>query len=143
MQASLPKADFPRPKLRTARAMSRLCWAQLLVSHVPFKQWRDGLGLRAGSPAHQASEARHLAKDLEWAAKRLPFETKCLPRAMALSWTLRRRKIAHSVVIAVRPGELRQSPDSLHAWVESGGEIILGNLPGPWIETFRQGESSR
>lgn len=80
-----------------------------------------------------------MAGDVEWAAGRLPLPTKCLPRAMALSWMLRRRRIGHAVVIAVRPSQLRQSPDALHAWVEVEGEKILGDLPGPWIETARLG----
>ena len=80
-----------------------------------------------------------LAADVEWAAKRLPFSTKCLPRAMALSWMLRRRRLPHTVVIAVRPNDLRHSADALHAWVEVGGEKIIGDLPGPWIETLRLG----
>jgi hypothetical protein len=80
-----------------------------------------------------------LAADIEWAAKRLPFPTKCLPRAMALSWMLRRKRIGHAVVIAVRPSQLRQSPDAMHAWIEVESKKVLGDLPGPWIETLRIG----
>jgi hypothetical protein len=58
---------------------------------------------------------------------------------MALSSVLRRNRIDHAIVIAVRPSALRQSPDALHAWVEVGGERILGDLPGPWIEIARLG----
>jgi len=80
-----------------------------------------------------------LAGDIEWAAKRLPFKTKCLPRAMALSWTLRERGIDHVVVFAVRPAETRGADSDLHAWVEVRGKTILGALPGPWVETLRLG----
>lgn len=83
--------------------------------------------------------ARQLAADVEWAARRLPVATKCLPRAMALSWMLRRRRIGHTLVIAVRPSEMRQSADAMHAWVEIEGERLIGDLPGPWIETLRLG----
>ena len=121
--------------------MARLCWAQLLVRWIRFEQWRDTLGLNVGHGERTAdpemAAARGLAADVEWAAKRLPFATKCLPRAMALSWMLRRLRIAHSVVIAVRPDQDRRSPDALHAWVEVGGERVTGDLPGPWIETAR------
>jgi hypothetical protein len=116
--------------------MALLSWARLLVALVPFARWRTSLGStvpRAGSEV----EAKRLADDIEWAAKRLPFETKCLPRAMALSWMLRRNRINHSVVIAVRPSELRNSADALHAWVEVDGARILGDLPGPWAEIAR------
>ena len=121
--------------------MARLCGARLLVACVPFNRWRQGLGYPVADGPSQSDQrdASQLARDVEWAARRLPLEMKCLPRAMALSWMLRRRRIGHAVVIAVRPSGLRRSPDSLHAWVEVGGEIILGDLPGPWIETARLG----
>lgn len=136
----MPKRDFWRPKARTVAAMARLCRAKLLVTFLPFDRWRHGLGLDAGNrdPADVAV-ARKLGADVEWSARRLPFSTKCLPRAMALSSVLRRNRIDHAIVIAVRPSALRQSPDALHAWVEVGGERILGDLPGPWIEIARLG----
>lgn len=138
--ASLPRTEFRHPKLRTATAMMELCWAQLLVTGVPFSRWRNTLGCHGeGRPPQPADAARRLAADVEWAARRLPFAVKCLPQAMVLSWKLRRRKIGHAVVIAVRPSELRRSPDALHAWVEAGGTRVLGDLPGPWIETLRLG----
>lgn len=118
--------------------MARLTWAQFLVARVPFNRWRRGLGFKTGEGGRStAKSAAQLAADVEWAARRLPFATKCLPRAMALSWTLRRHRIGHAVVIAVRPSQLRQSPDALHAWVEVQGVRVLGDLPGPWIETAK------
>jgi len=137
----LPKSRTLSPMLRTARAMALICWAQMLVTSVPFGRWRKALGFPA-KPAIRPAEpelARRLAADVEWAAKRLPWVAKCLPRAMALSWLMRRRCIGHALVIAVRPSDSRNSPDALHAWVEVAGEKILGNLPGPWIETYRAG----
>jgi hypothetical protein len=118
--------------------MAQLCRAQLLVSWIPFNRWRDTLGY-AGRPNPPLDRARQLAADVEWAAKRLPFATRCLPRAMALSWMLRRRTMRHTLVIAVRPSELRPSADAMHAWVEIAGERLIGDLPGPWIETLRLG----
>lgn len=134
----MPKSNFWQPKLRTAAAMARLCWARFLVSSVPFRRWQGSLGFTA--PAGRSADlaaARRLAADIEWAAKRLPFDTKCLPRAMALSWMLSRRRMGHAVVIAVRPMQLRLSADSLHAWLEIEAHKVLGDLPGPWIETAR------
>jgi hypothetical protein len=69
----------------------------------------------------------------------LPVQTKCLPRAVALSWILRRRQIQHTLVFAVRPAGLRGSKDDLHAWVEVQGAKLIGDLPGPWLETLRLG----
>ena len=130
---------FWQPKLRTAAAMARLCAAQLLVAWVPFDRWRGTLGLGGANAEPAMTTARKAAADVEWSATRLPFESKCLPRAMVLSWMLRRKQIAHAVVIAVRPHQQRQSPDALHAWVEVATEKVIGDLPGPWIETARLG----
>jgi hypothetical protein len=88
------------------------------------------------------SDSRRFATHVDRAATLLPFQTKCLPRAMALSWMLRRERIQHALVIAVRPAELRDAADGLHAWVEVDGAKIIGELPGPWVETLRLGKSS-
>jgi hypothetical protein len=109
-----------------------------LVACVPLKHWRGTLGESAGHSS--SAEARRLARQVERAAAWLPFETKCLVRAMALSWRLRRRRIRHAVVFAVRPPPLRDAPDALHAWVEIEAETIIGDLPGPWLETLRLGD---
>jgi hypothetical protein len=61
---------------------------------------------------------------------------------MALSWLLRKKKIAHFLVFAVRPSEIRTSADALHAWVEVGGTKVIGDVPGPWIEMLRLGGSA-
>jgi hypothetical protein len=125
--------------------MAWLCWARLIVAVVRFERWRsslggamaDGIGDRPERDI--AADARRFAAHVERAAARLPFSTKCLPRAMALSWILRRKRIAHMVKFAVRPVDLRGSQDDLHAWVEVAGATILGDLPGPWVETLRLG----
>jgi len=123
--------------------MALLCRARLLVAMVPLARWRGSLGL-AGAPGQATDadadrEARRFAVHVERAAARLPFETKCLVRAMALSWLLRARAIPHALVIAARPQAARSGDDSLHAWVEQGGRIVLGELPGPWLEVARLG----
>ena len=123
--------------------MAALGVARLMVTAIAFKRWRQTLG---GTVAERLSgkppiDARRFAAHVEWAAKLLPFSTKCLPRAMALSWILRSRGIPHCFVFAVRPPDQRGLDDQLHAWVELDGEKILGDLPGPWVETLRLGDS--
>jgi hypothetical protein len=105
-----------------------------------FERWRPTLGWadqRSSGP--DTNEPVRLAAHVEWAAKLVPFSSKCLPRAMALSWMLRKRRIGHALVFAVRPNEMRGSPDDLHAWVEVAGKIAIGYAPGPWVETLRLG----
>ncbi len=122
-------------------AMAALCWAKLIVATMPFASWRDTLGgkVDAATNINSKEEARRFAAHVEWAARQLPFSTKCLPRAMALSWILRSRNIGHYLVFAVRPVEQRGSDDDLHAWLEIGNERIIGDIAGPWIETLRLG----
>jgi len=124
----------------TALAASTLCAAQTVVACVPFAKWKGSLGLRSAKGVSEGgTDAWRIARQVERAAGRLPFRTKCLPRAVAVSWLLRRRAIPHAVVIAVRPVEVRKQEDALHAWVEVGGEKVIGDLPGAWIETLRVG----
>ena len=129
-----------RGRLATVRSMAALSWARLLVVAVPFSWWRDRLGCKESvDDTVPLVEGQRLARQIEWAAERLPGEVKCLPQAMVLSWILRSNQIRHAVVFAVRPAGRRQQPDSLHAWVEIDGTTVLGNLPGPWLETLRLG----
>jgi aryl-alcohol dehydrogenase-like predicted oxidoreductase len=122
--------------LRTAHALALLCWARLLIAWVPFERWRGTLGF--DGPVRMAA-AQSNAALVEWAATRLPLRFKCLPRAMALSWILCRERSGHTLVIAVRPEHLRRSADGLHAWIEADGVTLIGELPGPWLETLRLG----
>ena len=117
--------------------MAALSVAQFLVAVVPLKWWRGTLGLamHSAEPARLA-DAERLAAHIDWAARRLGGGAKCLPRAMALSWLLRRSGLPHAVVFAVRPPDLRGRDDDLHAWVEVAGRTLIGNLPGPWVETL-------
>ncbi len=121
--------------------MILLAAAWLTVALLPFRLWRGGLGLteRATSES-DLTLARGLARQVERGAWRLPLTTRCLHRAMALSWLLRRSRVRHAVIFAVRPPELRAAEDALHAWVEAGGKCLIGELPGPWIVTARLGE---
>lgn len=121
-------------RLRTLRAAGLLCLAKLLVALVPLRWWRRRVGPDQGRQCSaNPAEARRLAAQIERAAWRLPFTVKCLPQAIALSWQLRHRAIDHRVVLAVRPPGQREGDDTLHAWVEAGDRIVLGDLPGPWM----------
>lgn len=142
-----------RLRARTAEAALELIRARLLVARVPFARWRDQLGATADPypgddnriSEDDLAEARRLARHVDRAATRLPGESKCLARAMALGRMLRRRAISHTLVIAARPGAARGGDDDLHAWIEASGLILLGNLPGPWARllTLHSGYKGR
>jgi len=148
MQGSLRKVDIWHRRGRTLRAMAWLVLARLLVLAVPFSRWRLSLGGvecpgDTAEPLVGRDDAQRMASQLaghvERAAWRLPFAIKCLPKAMALSWMLRRAAVQHCVVIAARPMKRREPGDALHAWVEVSGKIVIGDLPGPWHEIYRAG----
>jgi len=114
--------------------------ARLAVAGLPLRIWRGSLGYSGPAPTEaEFATAQRLCLHVDRAAGRLPFTSKCLPRAIALSWSLRRKSIGHVVVIAVRPASARSGDDDLHAWVETDGRRLIGELPGPWIEVLRQG----
>ena len=117
--------------------------AQLVVAVLPFRVWRSWLGGRDDVQNQvDLPAARYLAAQIERAASRLPITVKCLPQAMALSWLLRPAGLAHSIVFAVRPAGHRDGRDDLHAWVEVGTDLLLGDLPGPWLLMLKQGRQS-
>jgi hypothetical protein len=129
----LTQVEVWRLRGRTVEAIGWLCLARLMVGWLPFSIWRGRLGMSGTAAPRATIEARRLAQHIERAAGRLLFTTLCLPRAMALSWMLRRRAIPHRLVMAARPAGQRGGADDLHAWTEASETIVLGELPGPWI----------
>ena len=113
--------------------MLLLVLARLALVCLPLKRWSASLGLVDHPIGQPFGEAVRLASHVERAGLRLPLEFKCLPRAMALSWMLKRRGLPHSLTIAARPKAARGGADDLHAWIEVDGRIVLGDLPGPWL----------
>jgi hypothetical protein len=121
--------------------MILLVLARLLIALVPFRFWRRHLGGAAGGrPPGDPASFRRLAAQIERAAFRLPVATKCLPRAMALSWLLRKQGTNHVLVLAVRGASARRGTTDLHAWIEVGGAILIGELPGPWLRVLELGQ---
>lgn len=124
-----------RARTRTIAAMGYLAAAMIQVRLRPWQHWRHTLGFSRGRT--DVAAARHRARIIERAAMRLPLASKCLEQAAALSWQLQRAGLSHAIVIATRPANQRAGDHGLHAWVEAGGTIILGALPGPWAELWR------
>ena len=132
----LPEHNAWRLRGRTLEAIAALIAARGVVALMPLEHWRGRFGMAGVAAPEALAEARRLAAHARRAAGRLPVQTKCLPQALALSWMLRRRRIAHGLVIAVRPDTARTGQDDLHAWIELGSTIVLGDLPGPWLPLF-------
>ncbi|NVE95714.1 lasso peptide biosynthesis B2 protein [Altererythrobacter sp. JGD-16] len=92
-------------------------------------------GSCADEPALQC--AKQCAKRVERAAFRLPYEPRCLPKAMALQWSLRHHGIPSRLVVAMRKqyqvsGEaeiarLLEDGNRFHAWVDLGDDMLIGH----------------
>lgn len=117
------------------RALVLLLWARLLVAIVPMRYWRASLGTirdeqGAGTPGPATwtevpAELRRIVKAVERASLRLPITLRCLPRAMVVQWMGRRRNMDCTLRIGIEKG----AEEELHAWVDCGQVILIGNLP--------------
>lgn len=121
-----------RSRRRTLCAMAWLVLARLLVRFVTLSRLRIWLGQPAtdaplvpsrAAPSDQASE---IAGNVERAAMRLPGESKCLPKAMALHWMLGHVGMPSRLVIAIHRTD-RTGQHAYHAWVEQAGYMLIGH----------------
>ena len=125
---------FPRPgpwtgRAQTAEALVWLILARFLVGSVRFARWRSWLGspIQTDEPTLEPGVSeRRLARAVERAAGRWPFESKCLVRAMALHWMLKRRGYDSTLIIGALPETARGTLDDLHAWIAVGKGILMG-----------------
>jgi Transglutaminase-like superfamily len=120
-----------RSWVRVAEAAALLTCSKVLILLIPLKYWRQSLG-RLGASAsepHTEPAAWPVAAAVTSAAQLLPFNIVCLPRAMATQWMLRRRRIPSALVFGVLPQLGSGDLHALHAWVESGGRIVIGDDP--------------
>lgn len=145
MPDSLPdRPPLWRHRLRVAEAIALLIAARACVAFLRFATWRRWVG--EASPCGNAAEhgqppnprSRACAQAVERATLRLPGSL-CLPQAMALQWMLRRRRLAATVVLGAAAGQDRGSLDTLHAWVEQDGTILLGDTGGLHQPVLRLG----
>ena len=127
----------------TVEAMAWLILARLLIARVPFGRWRRWLGTPVVPPTDDPRlhldanlAQRRLARAVDRAAGHLPGESRCLARAMALHWILRRRAMGGVLHIGVLPGSDRGSLDDLHAWVTRLGEVLIGASDQPHRALF-------
>ena len=132
-----------RGRRATVEAMAWLILARLLIAQVRFGRWRPWLGApvsaQVGDPLLRLDAnlaQRRLARAVMRATGRLPGESRCLARAMALHWMLRRRELGGVLLIGVLPGAARGTLDDLHAWVTRSGEVLLGADDQPHFALF-------
>ncbi len=122
-----------RARAQVAEAIAALVAARLTIATIPLAHWRGALGrqvdpasLATAGPLPANLAARRLARAVDRGAGRLPGETRCLARALALHAMLRRRGVGATLLIGVRPRAERGSLNDLHAWVLRQGEPLIG-----------------
>ncbi|MBI2425364.1 MAG: lasso peptide biosynthesis B2 protein [Candidatus Hydrogenedentes bacterium] len=121
--------------------------ARLLLL-VPFRWVAPHLGVHmTESPESIAPEAlpqvRRVAKTIRWASRHMPWQCKCLVRAMAAKAMLRRRGFASTLYMGVAkdPGPKQLKA---HAWLRCGPIVLTGGAEAPGfavVSTFAEKDS--
>ncbi len=153
MAAPEDAAPLPRgpavSRLETLEAIALLCGARLLIAVLRFERWRNWLGEPVGAASGNSGGSsdsdpagQYYARVVQRALRHLPLTLKCLPQAIALHWMLHRRKRPSQIVIAVLPEAHRKGRDDLHAWVELGGQVLIGESDLPHQPLIRFAFSS-
>jgi hypothetical protein len=129
-----------QPPARRALALEAalaLAGFRLALALVPFRRIAGRLGtLGAESPATVDPGQDALALEVQWAVaaagRRLPWPSRCLVRALAGWWMLRRRGIPTTLHFGV--AEAGEGPIQAHAWLRCGTRMVCG---GEERERFR------
>lgn len=131
-------ADRPSLVLR-GEAWTALAVLRAGLWLAPFRLWRDrfaGLLCEAAVPApEERAEARRMTQAVAQAARRVPRAT-CLVQALALRWMLRRRGISCDLRVGVSRSE--RGEFEAHAWIECGGELLIGGGPAARFTPLRK-----
>ncbi|MGE0055194.1 MAG: lasso peptide biosynthesis B2 protein [Hyphomicrobium sp.] len=126
---------LPAPlKLAFSEAAFLLAVAHVLTKLVPYRWWSGLLGPICD--AHQNNERSifvnsEAAQAVGWAvnaaARNVPWNAVCLPRAMVGKWMLARRDVDSTLCLGIcRSLGSAKSHADLHAWLEVGEHTITG-----------------
>ena len=101
--------------------------ARLAVKLLPFSVIARWLGThQRETPPTQLEEAtavaRRVGRAVTVAARNLPWESVCLPQAIAAKVMLNRRQVASTLYLGVA----RESGLKAHAWLRTGDVVVTG-----------------
>ena len=99
----------------------QVAWLALRLLPFPSIQSRLNDGRLDRSNGNAATSPIDLGRLIEMASRVSPLPTTCLTKSVLMCWMLRRRGIAHELVIGVRQGEAGLQA---HAWVECKGSPV-------------------
>jgi hypothetical protein len=108
-----------------------LCAARLTVLILPFRWLAVSLGRHmkeAGTELNPSDlcSARMVGQAIRSAARYTPWESVCLPQAVAGQWMLKRRKIEGTLYLGVTKDEAKPEKLVAHAWLRCGHIILTG-----------------
>jgi hypothetical protein len=130
--------EIPPDRRRLLReALFALAIARIAMAIVPFRRIAAWLGTPGAKGPDMASlEAIRAAEAVGWAVEvlgpRVPWDGRCLARALAATSMLRRRGFEGTVSFGVSEGE--SAKFDAHAWLRVGSCIVTG---GPCHERYR------
>ncbi len=108
-----------------------LCLARLALLFFPFR-W---LARTLGRHMHESERAmgtetlntaRMVGSAIRSAANYTPWESVCLPQAVAAMWMIKRRNIPGTLYMGVRKEGSGTGRLTAHAWVRCGNAVITG-----------------
>ena len=129
-----------RTRADALEAALLLLVARLLVDLVRMPSWRRWVDIEAGAeppPVERRTDGpARVGRIVRKVAPRLPFSTRCLARAMAAHWMLRRRGVASRISLGVRRAAPSGGALEYHAWLATAdGVAVIGAADA---ETYRR-----
>jgi hypothetical protein len=118
-------------KLLLLEAFFLLGLARILVLTIPFRWLARTLGRHMLESSTDAAAADlHLAvligQAVRAAAGNTPWESVCLPQAVAGQWMLKRRGITATLYLGVAKADDKPERLAAHAWLRCGYQILTG-----------------
>lgn len=118
-------------RLLLLEAFALLGVARLLVLTIPFRWLAVSLGthMRESAPEAEPAElqqARLIGQAVRSAANNTPWESVCLPQAIAGQWMLKRRHVSATLYLGVVKADAKPGQLAAHAWLRCGVAILTG-----------------
>ena len=85
-----------------------------------------------GPPDEQLHTALALSQTVNALARRVPWPSACMDRALALHRLMEKRGLPHTLYMGVKKNDKQKL--EAHAWVTAGGKVLTG---GPEHRSFR------
>ena len=118
-----------KSRLLLLEALFFLGLARLLMLSIPFKKLASIMGKANTETIMERSEKSDQQKNtlrriVHQASEKTWWESKCLVRAIALAWMLKRRGYSYTIYLGV--GKDEKNEMIAHAWIRSGDVWLSG-----------------